>query len=79
MEHYNGIILVGLLHMAATIPGAPLHEILPNVLAGPHFLPRRVGYQPYLVVFKQHPNCLGIELAFQGVDKAVDLQENVAK
>ena len=79
MEHYNGIILAGLRHMAAAIPGAPVCDILPDVLAGLHFLPRRVGYQPYLVVFKQHPHCLGVGLDVQGVDEAADLQGNVAK
>ena len=79
MERYNSIILAGLRRMAAAIPGAPVREILPDVLAGLRFLPRRVGYQPYLVVFKQHPHCLGIGLDVQGVGEAADLQGNVAR
>ena len=73
MECYKGIILVGLWHMTAAIPGTPVCDILPDVLAGLRFLPRRVGYQPYLVVFKSHPYCLGVGLDVQGVDKAADL------
>ena len=79
MECYKGIILVGLWHMTAAIPGTPVCDILPDVLASLHFLPCRVGYQPYLVVSKQHPHCLGIGLDVQGVDEAADLQGNIAK
>ena len=79
MDHYNSIILAGLRRMAAAIPGAPVHDILPDVLPGLRFLPCRVGYQPYLVVSKQHPHCLGIGLDVQGVDEAADLQGNIAK
>ena len=59
--------------MAAAIPGAPVCYILPDILAGLRFLPRRVGYQTYLVVFKQHPHCLGVGLDVQGMNEAVDL------
>ena len=44
VERYNGIILAGLRCMATAVPGAPLQDILPDVLAGLRFLPRRVGY-----------------------------------
>ena len=59
--------------MAAAIPEAPVRDILPDVLAGLCFLLHRVGYQPYLMLFKQHPHCLGVGLDMQGIDKAVDL------
>ena len=59
--------------MAAAIPEAPVRDILPNILAGLCFLLHRVGYQPYLMVFKQHPHRLGVGLDMQGIDKAVDL------
>ena len=58
--------------MAAAIPGAPVCDILPDVLAGLHVLLHRLGYQPYLVVFKQHPHYLGVELDMQGMDKAIE-------
>ena len=67
MERYNGIILAGLQCMATAVPGTPLQDILPEVLAGLHFLPHRVGYQPHLVAFKQFPHCLGAPLDVQGV------------
>ena len=52
VEPYNGIILSGLRRMSAAVPGAPVQDLLPEVLAGLHFLPRRVGFQPYLLAFK---------------------------
>ena len=52
MERYNGIILSGLRRLAAAMPGVAVADVLPDVLAGLRFLPRRVGYQPFLVVFK---------------------------
>ena len=73
MDHYNSIILAGLRRMAAAIPGAPVRDILSDVLAGLRFPPRRVGYQAYLGVLKQQPHCLGVGLDVQGMDKAADL------
>ena len=64
--------------MAAAIPGAPVHDMLSDVLAGLRFLSRRVGYQPFLVVFKQYPHCLGPGLDVQGLGSVGDLQGNVA-
>ena len=54
--------------MSAAVPGALLQDILPEVLAGLRFLPRRVGYQPYLVAFKQYSYCLGMGLDVPGAD-----------
>ena len=59
--------------MAAAVPDAPLEDLLPDVLAGLRFLPRRIGYQPYLVVFKQYPYCLGTGLDLQGATVEGDL------
>ena len=59
--------------MAAAILEAPVHDILPDVLAGLSFLLHRVGYQPYPMVFKQHPHRLGVGLDMQGIDKEADL------
>ena len=64
--------------MEAAIPEAPVRDILPDILAGLCFLLHRVGYQPYLVVFKQHPHCLGTGLDVQGVGEVDDLQGNIA-
>ena len=55
-----------------------MHESLPSILSDLRLLPRKIGYQPYLVVFKQHSHCLGFGLDVQGVDEAADLQANVA-
>ena len=44
VERYNGVILAGLQCIAAAVPGAPLQDILPEVLAGLRFLPCLVGY-----------------------------------
>ena len=63
--------------MSAAVPGAPLQDILPDILAGLRFLPRSVGYQPYLVAFKQYPYCLGTGLDVPGAD-VEDVQGNVA-
>ena len=59
--------------MAAAVPDAPLEDLLPDVLAGLRFLPRRIGYQPYLIVFKQYPYCLGTGLDVQGATVEGDL------
>ena len=64
--------------MMATIPGANAQEVLPDVLAGLRFLPRRVGYQPYLVTFKQFSHCIGTGLDVQGVEGTPDLEGKIA-
>ena len=61
--------------MAAAITGAFVCDILPDVLAGLCFLLHRLGYQPYLLVFMQHPHFLGIGLDMQGMDKAIEFRE----
>ena len=38
--------------MLAAVPGATWEEVLPEVLAGLRLLPKRLGFQPYLLVFK---------------------------
>ena len=78
VERYNGIILSGLRRMSAAVPGAPVQDLLPEVLAGLRFLPRRVGYQPYLLVFKQFPHCLGRGMDVQGVVDEGDLPAGTA-
>ena len=45
--------------MKAAVPDATWGEVLPEVLAGLRQLPRRLGFQPHLLVFKQYPNVLG--------------------
>ena len=45
--------------MKAAVPDATWDEVLPEVLAGLRQLPRRLGFQPHLLVFKQYPNVLG--------------------
>ena len=45
--------------MLVVVPGAAVEEILPEVLARLRFLPLQIGYQPFLVAFKQFPHCLG--------------------
>ena len=59
VERYNGIIVSGLRRMKAAVPDASWDEVLPEVLAGLRQLPRRLGFQPHLMVFKQYPNVLG--------------------
>ena len=44
--------------MLIAVPGADLEELLAEVLAGLRMLPTRLGWQPYLLVFKQYPRCL---------------------
>lgn len=44
--------------MLAAVPGAMWTEVLPEVLAGLRFLPGRLGFQPFLAVYKQFPRCL---------------------
>ena len=61
------------------IPGAYAQEVLPDVLAGLRFLPHRVGYQPYLVVLKQFPHCIGTGLDVQGSEGTPDLEGNIAQ
>ena len=64
--------------MMDAIPDANVHEVQPDVLAGLMFLPRWVGYQPYLVIFKQFPHCIGTGLDVQGVEGTPDLEGNIA-
>ena len=59
--------------MAATVPDAPLEDLLLDVLAGLRFLPCCIGCQPYLLVFKQYPYCLGTGLDVQGAMVEGDL------
>ena len=59
--------------MAAAVPDVPLEDLLLDVLAGLRFLPRRIGYQPYLIVFKQYPYCLGTGLDGQEATVEGDL------
>ena len=59
MEQYNGVIVSGLRRMKAAVPDATWGEALPEVLAGLRQLPRRLGFQPHLLVFKVYLNVLG--------------------
>ena len=63
----------GLCHMKAAVPDATWHEVLPEFLADLRQLPRRLGFQPHLLVFKQYPNMLGsladeLPLGMDGAD-----------
>ena len=64
--------------MVAAVPDAPLENLLPDMLAGLRFLPHRIGYQPYLLVLKQYPYCLGAGLDVQGAAVEGDLQGSMA-
>ena len=59
--------------MAAAVPDAPLEDLLPDVLAGLRFLSLCIRYQPYLIVFKQYPYCLGTGLDVPGAMVEGDL------
>ena len=51
----------------------PLEDLLLDILAGLRFLPCRIEYQPYLIVFKQYPYCLGTGLDVKGATVEGDL------
>ena len=55
VERYNGIIRRVLQKQVAAIPGIHSKETLPEVLAGLHMLPTRVGLSPFLLLYKQEP------------------------
>ena len=66
--------------MKAAVPDATWGEVLPEVLTGICKLPRRLGFQPHLLVFKQYPNVLGsladeLPLGMDGADVYGDLVE----
>ena len=63
--------------MVAAVPDAPLEDLLLDFLAGLRFLPRCIGYQPYIIVSKQYPYYLGTGLDIQGAAVEGDLQGNV--
>ncbi len=58
MERANQTIVRGLRRLLLALPEVTWDEILPDVLAGMRFLPHRVGFVPYHVVFKQAPHVL---------------------
>ena len=56
------------------MPGIHWSEVLPEVLAGMHLLPTRVGLSPFMLLYKQAPRWPLGEGAMIGVDD-VDLPE----
>ena len=52
VEMINGIIGEGLCKMLLAIPLAKVDKVLAKVLVGLRMLPTRLGWQPYLLVFK---------------------------
>ena len=52
VERINGLIANGLRKMLLALPGVALEDALVDVLAGLRQLPTRLGWQPFLLVFK---------------------------
>lgn len=55
VERINGLIVSGLRRVLVEVPEADWEAVLADVLAGLRFLPTRLGWQPFVLVFKQHP------------------------
>ena len=77
VEYNNGLIISGLQRMVAVVPDALLEDPLPDILDGLRFLPHCIGYQPYFIVLKQYPYCLGTGLDVQRAAVEGDLPGNV--
>ena len=52
MERVNGILLQGIKHLLKKEPDKDVEGTLPDMLAGLHFLPHKLGHQPFVTVFK---------------------------
>ena len=79
VEHINGLIANGLHKMLLALPGVALEDALVDVLAGLHQLPTRLGWQPFLLVFKQYPRCLTDGLGVPPPPLAAALDEETDK
>lgn len=52
VERYNQCIKRGFCKMSSAFPDTPWHEHLGDILAGLRILPTKLGWSPYLLVFK---------------------------
>ena len=52
VERVNGMILQGIQRLLQEVPDKTLEEVIPDVLAGLHFLPHKLGHQPFVATFK---------------------------
>ena len=75
VERYNGVIKMGLRRVLTALPEMSWSEALPDVLMGIRTLPTRLGYSPFLLVFKQEPESLARDIRLQYQDADYSLQE----
>lgn len=54
-ERYVGVVKAGFRRLKSECPGGEWYDFIPEVLLGLRMLPSRVGYSPFMLVYKQSP------------------------